>query len=178
LNYASTFRFLYFLPCFVISLLAAGAVFACIWLPVRHIILFIFPFQNPICSSFNKINAICQEWCSSFFTNFSIFQLKDLSRFQESSLAFILFCQETLHFHNDDKVETIDELEAQVVESNSEGEKDKESIGESTKNLLKNWQLMSAVILYCVFSLHDIAYLEVISVLCLWILGGHANSTC
>jgi hypothetical protein len=34
---------------------------------------------------------------------------------------------------------------------------------------------MSAVILYCVFSLHDTAYLEVIFVLCLWILGDHAN---
>jgi hypothetical protein len=119
--------------------------------------------------------VVCQEWYTSFCTNFSILQLKDFLRFQESS-AFTLFCQETLHFHNDDKVEDIDELEAQVVESNSEGGKDKESRGESTKNLLKNWQLMSAVILYCVFSLHDTAYLEVISVLCLWVLGDHANN--
>ncbi|KAK3163424.1 hypothetical protein QOZ80_1AG0003470 [Eleusine coracana subsp. coracana] len=96
-------RFPYFLPCFVISLLAAGAGVACIWLP------------------------------------------------------------ETLHFHNDDKVEAIDELEAQVDESDSEGRKDKGSRGEHTKNLLKNWQLMSAVILYCIFSLHDTAYLEIFS---------------
>ncbi|XP_062196685.1 probable peptide/nitrate transporter At3g43790 isoform X1 [Phragmites australis] len=96
-------RFPYFLPCFVISVLAAGACIACIWLP------------------------------------------------------------ETLHFHHDDKVESIDELEAQIGESNSEGGKSKESRGESTKNLLKNWQLMSAVILYCVFSLHDTAYLETFS---------------
>uniref|UniRef100_A0A453ERT5 Major facilitator superfamily (MFS) profile domain-containing protein n=1 Tax=Aegilops tauschii subsp. strangulata TaxID=200361 RepID=A0A453ERT5_AEGTS len=33
----------------------------------------------------------------------------------------------------------------------------------STKNLLKNWQLMSAITLYCVFSLHDTAYLEIFS---------------
>ncbi|KXG32280.1 protein ZINC INDUCED FACILITATOR-LIKE 1 isoform X2 [Sorghum bicolor] len=84
-------RFPYFLPCFVISLLAAGSCIACIWLP------------------------------------------------------------ETLHFHDDDKAESIEELEAQVRGS------------ESTKNLLKNWQLMSAIILYCVFSLHDTAYLEIFS---------------
>ncbi|CAL4950418.1 unnamed protein product [Urochloa decumbens] len=96
-------RFPYFLPCFVISVLAAGSCVACIWLP------------------------------------------------------------ETLHFHNDDKVEAIDELEAQAGDSNLEAVKAKESRGESTKNLLKNWQLMSAVILYCIFSLHDTAYLEIFS---------------
>ncbi|KAL6626365.1 hypothetical protein ACP70R_030091 [Stipagrostis hirtigluma subsp. patula] len=94
-------RFPYFLPCFVISVLAAGACIACIWLP------------------------------------------------------------ETLHMHHDDKVEAIDELEAQV--GGSEGGKAKQSRGQSTKNLLKNWQLMSAIILYCIFSLHDTAYLEIFS---------------
>ncbi|CAO2192897.1 unnamed protein product [Urochloa humidicola] len=96
-------RFPYFLPCFVISVLAAGSCVACIWLP------------------------------------------------------------ETLHFHNGDKVEAIDELEAQAGDSNLEAGKAKESRAESTKNLLKNWQLMSAVILYCIFSLHDTAYLEIFS---------------
>jgi len=96
-------RFPYFLPCFVISVLAAGSCIACIWLP------------------------------------------------------------ETLHFHNDDKVEAIDELEAQAGDSDLDARKAKESRGESTKNLLKNWQLMSAVILYCIFSLHDTAYLEIFS---------------
>nr|CAB3472877.1 unnamed protein product [Digitaria exilis] len=100
-------RFPYFLPCFVISLLAAGSCIACIWLP------------------------------------------------------------ETLHFHNDDKVEAIDEVEAQTGDSILEAGKVKESRGESTKNLLKNWQLMSAVMLYCIFSLHDTAYLEVLSILLL-----------
>ncbi|CAO2184906.1 unnamed protein product [Urochloa humidicola] len=92
-------RFPYFLPCFVISVLAAGSCVACIWLP------------------------------------------------------------ETLHFHNGDKVEAIDELEAQAGDSNLEAGKAKESRAESTKN----WQLMSAVILYCIFSLHDTAYLEIFS---------------
>ena len=84
---------------------------------------------------------------------------KDLEKVPQN---FILFSQETLHFHNDDKVEAIDELEAQAGDSDLDARKAKESRGESTKNLLKNWQLMSAVILYCIFSLHDTAYLEVV----------------
>ncbi|CAO2192908.1 unnamed protein product [Urochloa humidicola] len=98
-------RFPYFLPSFVISILAAGSCIACIWLP------------------------------------------------------------ETLHFHDDEKVEAIDALEAQVAVSNLEGGKSKEDsdTDTSTKNLLRNWQLMSAVIIYCVFCLHDTAYLETFS---------------
>ncbi|VAH60358.1 unnamed protein product [Triticum turgidum subsp. durum] len=99
-------RFPYFLPCFVISVLAAGACLACIWLP------------------------------------------------------------ETLHMYHDDKVEAIEEMEAQVADSTSEDRNAKQSGSgrmASTKNLLKNWQLMSAITLYCVFSLHDTAYLEIFS---------------
>jgi len=47
-------------------------------------------------------------------------------------------------------VEAIEELESQVGGS------------KSTENLLKNWQLMSAIIIFSIFSLHDTAYLEVI----------------
>nr|CAB3476916.1 unnamed protein product [Digitaria exilis] len=100
-------RFPYFLPSFVISILAAGSCIACIWLP------------------------------------------------------------ETLHFHDDEKVEAIDELEAQVADLNLQGEKAQESSDTSTKNLLKNWQLMSAIIIYCVFCLHDTAYIEVLSIILL-----------
>ncbi|XP_040385363.1 protein ZINC INDUCED FACILITATOR-LIKE 1-like isoform X2 [Oryza brachyantha] len=90
-------RFPYFLPCFVISVLAAGACVACIWLP------------------------------------------------------------ETLHMHHDDKVEAIDALEGQDAKESESGR-----MGH-TKSLLKNWQLMSAITLYCVFSLYDTAYLEIFS---------------
>lgn len=99
-------RFPYFLPCFVISVLAAGACVACIWLP------------------------------------------------------------ETLHMHHDDEVETIDALEEQVVAPNLQDAKANQFGSgrmSSTKRLLKNWQLMSAITLYCVFSLHDTAYLEIFS---------------
>lgn len=43
----------------------------------------------------------------------------------------------------------------------------------SEDNLLKNWPLMSTIIVYCVFSLQEIAYAEVNSrhvILLLWIL--------
>lgn len=32
----------------------------------------------------------------------------------------------------------------------------------SGESLLKNWPLMSSIIVYCIFSLHDMAYSEVI----------------
>lgn len=31
----------------------------------------------------------------------------------------------------------------------------------SKPSLFRNWELMSAIIVYCVFSLHDMAYVEV-----------------
>lgn len=38
----------------------------------------------------------------------------------------------------------------------------------STKSLFKNWPLMSSILVFCVFGLHDIAYSEV-STLCMFI---------
>ncbi|XBI67144.1 hypothetical protein VPH35_046553 [Triticum aestivum] len=99
-------RFPYFLPSFAISVLAAGACVACIWLP------------------------------------------------------------ETLHMHHDDNVEAIDTMEAQVVDPNIvnvKGIQSRSGRFASTMSLLKNWQLMSAITLYCVFSLYDTAYIEIFS---------------
>ncbi|EEC78872.1 hypothetical protein OsI_19229 [Oryza sativa Indica Group] len=103
-------RFPYFLPCFTISILAAGSCIACIWLP------------------------------------------------------------ETLHLHNDGKVggagedaQISEEVEAQADLSNIESGKAKVSSDTSLKNLLKNWKFVSSVIIYCTFSLHDVAYLETFS---------------
>ena len=41
------------------------------------------------------------------------------------------------------------------------------------QSLLKNWPLMSSIIVYCVFQLHDMAYSEVI--FHVFILGGLGN---
>ncbi|KAI3725781.1 hypothetical protein L1987_65574 [Smallanthus sonchifolius] len=64
---------------------------------------------------------------------------------------------ETLHFHKKN------ELESASYVPDVEGIKDEEK--DSTfMTLLKNWPLMSSIIVYCVFSLHDMAYNEVLSI--------------
>ncbi|KAJ0043737.1 hypothetical protein Pint_18358 [Pistacia integerrima] len=42
----------------------------------------------------------------------------------------------------------------------------------SQKSLLKNWPLMSSIIVYCVFQLHDMAYSEIFS---LWAVSPRKN---
>ena len=73
--------------------------------------------------------------------------------------------------HHDDNVEAIDTMEAQVVDPNLvnvKGIQSRPGRFASTKSLLKNWQLMSAITLYCVFSLYDTAYIEVNLYLCIF----------
>ncbi|TXG49263.1 hypothetical protein EZV62_025138 [Acer yangbiense] len=67
---------------------------------------------------------------------------------------------ETLHMHGDDNISpdsSIDALESASCLSSSQLKQE----GSSKKSLLKNWPLMSSIIVYCVFSLHDMAYTEV-----------------
>ncbi|KDO40632.1 hypothetical protein CISIN_1g0412731mg, partial [Citrus sinensis] len=70
---------------------------------------------------------------------------------------------ETLHKHNEDGVSldvSCDALES-ACGSNAEFKQD-EGSEEATakKSLMKNWPFISSTIVYCVFSLHDIAYTE------------------
>ncbi|KAK9912329.1 hypothetical protein M0R45_036197 [Rubus argutus] len=89
---------------------------------------------------------------------------------------------ETLHNHNQngrlhgDSFEALETAScgsnANEIKQNAEEQKPKE-------NLLKNWPLMSSIIVYCFFSLHDITYTEMFS---LWAesprkLGGLSYST-
>lgn len=67
--------------------------------------------------------------------------------------------QETLHKHNN-SVETL-ETASHVSDANKTKEKT-EAEKTSKKSLLKNWPLMSAILVYCIFSLHDMAYTEVL----------------
>ncbi|KAL1292101.1 hypothetical protein AAHE18_20G246900 [Arachis hypogaea] len=62
----------------------------------------------------------------------------------------------TLHNHKDNN-KSIDKAEALEAGSNNDDEAEEE------KSIFQNWPLMSSVIVYCVFSLHDIAYQEVFS---------------
>ncbi|XP_027114250.1 protein ZINC INDUCED FACILITATOR-LIKE 1 isoform X3 [Coffea arabica] len=71
--------------------------------------------------------------------------------------------QETLHMHpsNCSPTESYDALETALPKDNGKTEtKD----GRETVpgiSLLKNWPLMSSIIVYCIFSLHDMAYSEI-----------------
>ncbi|KAL0397369.1 UNVERIFIED_CONTAM: protein ZINC INDUCED FACILITATOR-LIKE 1 [Sesamum calycinum] len=72
---------------------------------------------------------------------------------------------ETLHTHNSEKIASQDSYDA--LESANQGSREKEEIEEgqettSKESLFKNWPLMSSIIVYCVFSLHDMAYTELI----------------
>lgn len=59
--------------------------------------------------------------------------------------------QETLHTHEGDR-EDVDEEKLVNTE---------EGTSNSWISLLLNWPLMSTIIVYCVFQLHDMAYVEV-----------------
>lgn len=61
---------------------------------------------------------------------------------------------ETLHFHKRDELES---APCDTEEKTNEGK------GPTLGSLLKNWPLMSSIIVYCVFSLHDMAYSEIFS---------------
>ncbi len=65
--------------------------------------------------------------------------------------------QETLHKHTqdmvlEDSISVEEGLSGPTAEENSAG----------CLNLFTNWPLMSAIIAYCIFSLQDVAYAEVI----------------
>ncbi|KAH0981485.1 hypothetical protein GBA52_008662 [Prunus armeniaca] len=89
---------------------------------------------------------------------------------------------ETLHKHNgstrlhDDSFEAL-ETASYGSFANEGKQKTEEQIPK--ENLFKNWPLMSSIIVYCVYSLHDMAYTEIFS---LWAvsprkLGGLSFST-
>uniref|UniRef100_A0A5B7B9V3 Major facilitator superfamily (MFS) profile domain-containing protein n=1 Tax=Davidia involucrata TaxID=16924 RepID=A0A5B7B9V3_DAVIN len=84
---------------------------------------------------------------------------------------------ETLHIHNGNKKEqdgSCDELEVTAYESVAL-DKMKNSGGRvptSRQSLLKNWPLMSSIMVYCVFQLHDMAYTEIFS---LWAVSPRKN---
>ncbi|XP_060177189.1 protein ZINC INDUCED FACILITATOR 1-like [Lycium barbarum] len=75
---------------------------------------------------------------------------------------------ETLHKHNKTNKDQHDLHDVAEGPTNglslSESMKHSERrIPNSQKSLLKNWPLVSAIIVYCVFQLHDMAYLEIFS---------------
>ncbi|CAN1298544.1 Protein ZINC INDUCED FACILITATOR-LIKE 1 [Linum perenne] len=102
------------------------------------------------------------------------------------STITIFSTQETLHVHKDKRTQHEDSYDALETASGGDGSKEYErrSAMELNKpaveqSLLKNWPLVSSIIVYCVFALHDMAYSEIFS---LWAvsprdLGGLGYST-
>ncbi|XP_031103396.1 protein ZINC INDUCED FACILITATOR-LIKE 1-like [Ipomoea triloba] len=83
---------------------------------------------------------------------------------------------ETLHKHDSARVSAPDSYK--TLEAAPEVAKDGEKPA-SKFSILRNWPLMSSIIVYCVFSLHDMAYTEIFS---LWAesprnLGGLSYSS-
>ncbi|XP_048326211.2 protein ZINC INDUCED FACILITATOR-LIKE 1-like isoform X2 [Ziziphus jujuba] len=90
--------------------------------------------------------------------------------------------QETLHKHHENSRPSADSeetLDAYYVSDTKKTNQKAEAEKTSKKSLLRNWPLMSAIIVYCFFSLHDMAYSEIFS---LWAtsprkLGGLSYTT-
>jgi hypothetical protein len=76
------------------------------------------------------------------------------------------FIPETLHNHKLDSLshdDSYDILEAASHESSPSTGKAGKNERKASQSLLKNWPLMSSIIVYCVLCLHDTAYSEVSS---------------
>ncbi|XP_038689030.1 protein ZINC INDUCED FACILITATOR-LIKE 1-like isoform X2 [Tripterygium wilfordii] len=91
---------------------------------------------------------------------------------------------ETLHMHNEGDIlldDSFTELEPASIGCNANGEaqENEERKLISRGSIMKNGPLMSSIIVYCIFSLHDMAYTEIFS---LWavsprMFGGLSYST-
>ncbi|KZV39949.1 protein ZINC INDUCED FACILITATOR-LIKE 1-like [Dorcoceras hygrometricum] len=92
------------------------------------------------------------------------------------------FAQETLHSHKSEQPPS--HISYDSIESAYKGSDENVDVSggcsmTTTRSLIKNWPLMSSIIIYCVFSVHDMAYTEIFP---LWAesprrLGGLGYST-
>ncbi|XP_056164458.1 protein ZINC INDUCED FACILITATOR-LIKE 1-like isoform X4 [Syzygium oleosum] len=88
---------------------------------------------------------------------------------------------ETLHMHhaNSELDESREDVESTPLESGVKCKMQKVEGRAPKRSLIRNWPLISAIIAYCIFSLHDMAYSEIFS---LWAvsprrLGGLSYTT-
>ncbi|XP_039847064.1 probable peptide/nitrate transporter At3g43790 isoform X1 [Panicum virgatum] len=75
------------------------------------------------------------------------------------ALTACIWFLETLHKHNEDTVDN----SVEAIEESLAGTDNEENGNGGCLELFKNWPLMSAITLYCIFSLQDVAYAEVFS---------------
>ncbi|CAM0874381.1 unnamed protein product [Alopecurus aequalis] len=85
------------------------------------------------------------------------------SVFAVAVLISCIWMPETLHKHkvNDNGNQSVEALEARLIDPKEKVEQSNSV--DTKKSLFKNWPLMSSIIVYCVFSFHDMAYTEVFS---------------
>ena len=70
------------------------------------------------------------------------------------------------HGNKNEQCDAADASENSMYKSRVDGViRSKERLPSSKLSLLRNWPLMSAITVYCVFQLHDTAYAEVIAFL-------------
>ncbi|XP_030548317.1 protein ZINC INDUCED FACILITATOR-LIKE 1-like isoform X1 [Rhodamnia argentea] len=72
---------------------------------------------------------------------------------------------ETLHVHHGSSEldESCEDVETASLQADTTYKTQRVEGKASKKSLLRNWPLMSSIIVYCVFSLHDMAYTEIFS---------------
>ncbi|KAH7557222.1 hypothetical protein JRO89_XS11G0077600 [Xanthoceras sorbifolium] len=101
----------------------------------------------PITSQLTFSPSLCQPFVASYKASIHIHM------------------QETMHMHDKKLDERHDACDRWVASSNASGMEDVVEAEErktyQKPNLFKNWPLMSTIIVYCVFSLQEIAYSEV-----------------
>ncbi|XP_024018074.1 protein ZINC INDUCED FACILITATOR-LIKE 1 [Morus notabilis] len=105
---------------------------------------------------------------TSFFGRFPYFlPCFCISAFSMGVMILSFWLPETLHKHNGkqrSRSDSFDALEtAHFPTDANESRENTEGDQKSKKSLLKNWPLMSSIIVYCVFALQDMAYIEIFS---------------
>ncbi|PON59729.1 Major facilitator [Parasponia andersonii] len=106
----------------------------------------------------------------SFFGRFPYFlPCFCISLFASGVLIFAFWLPETLHKHDDKNrsciTDSFDSLEnaSYILTDPNQSRQKTEGEQKPKKSLLRNWPLMSSIIVYCVFSLHEMAYNEIFS---------------
>ncbi|CAM8926976.1 unnamed protein product [Rhodiola kirilowii] len=170
-------RFPYALPCLVISIVAFVTAIACFWLPESlHNHPEYIKSEQKMTSIQNALNKHAQETIldkrfssarttplpqdQEIKTNESTTATKRTSEAQyednEQDKQTTLRKSIELHKVNEGVTITISTDETHKVQKEKKG-------STSQLSLLKNWPLMSSILVYCIFQLHDIAYSEVFS---------------
>lgn len=105
-----------------------------------------------------------------------------ISVFSLGVMVVACWLPESLHRHGESSEECdipYEALEAEENKTLKEESQRNEKSCQTSWSLLRNWPLMSSIIVYCVFQLHDMAYTEIFSLWAIspWKFGGLSYST-